>query len=544
MTRHGAWTGWLLAAAVAALALRLLGVSWGLPQAYNADEPHIVNLAVSFGAGTLKPYAFKYPTLWPYLLAACYGVYFVFWSGFGLLRSPLDFAALYGWEPGNFYLIARLLSAALSTAAVGWILIAERRRRPDGVPWAALLLAFAPVVCELGRSGKPDSLMFFFICAAWNQALAVREGGGPRAYRLCGLFLGLAAASQYTAAPAALILPLAHVVRRGKARAACLGEGALAGAAGFFMGDPYVLLDFPRFWQTVQDMRAMAPLAERTEIVRQVLANAVSFAGPGSAAGLAAFLGAGLLVARDRRLLLLLLMPCLVYGVILGMSPDGGWMRYLLPVFPALALLSAEGLALCERPRRPLLLLLAAATALVPGLGISWARGKGLTLPDTRVEAGVWLRGNVPPGAGVLLDAPHASPDLPMTREQLLDLVRRAAEAGSPRARLYEAMAARHPGGGWRVYRLKRAAQELRSWPGHVEASQADAPMLDARPGLDVVRAMKVSFVVTTSFGAIPQRAPELSTYFDELPRRARLAASFLPERGRRTGPVIRVYAL
>jgi hypothetical protein len=54
---------WLWATIGAALALRLFGIMWGLPHAYNADEPHLVNLAVSFGGGSLNPYAFKYPTL-------------------------------------------------------------------------------------------------------------------------------------------------------------------------------------------------------------------------------------------------------------------------------------------------------------------------------------------------------------------------------------------------------------------------------------------------------------------------------------------------
>lgn len=536
------WPSWLLAAAVFALALRLLGVAWGLPQGYNADEPHLVNLAVSFGSGSLNPYAFKYPTLWPYLLAACYGAYFVLWSGFGLLAGPADFAALYGWDPGGFYLIARLLSALFSTAALGWVLGAEARLR-KGLPWAVLLLAVAPVLVELGRAGKPDSLMFFFACAAWNRALAAYAGEGRRAFLLCGLFLGLAASAQYTAAPLALLLPLAFVLGK-KGKAAWLLEGLGAAAGGFLLGSPFVLLDFPRFWRAAQDMAAFRGLADQSEILVQVLANLGSFAGSGSIAGLAALAGLVFLARRSWRLSALLFVPVLAYALILGASPDGGWARYLLPVFPALALLAGEALSLCEKPGRRLLLALALIAALVPGAGISWARGAALMLPDTRVEASAWLQGNLPQGEGVLLDLPHASPDLPMERAQLEELAARLGKRGSPRARLYEAMAARHPGGGFRVYRLQRGAHELRSWPGHVEASQADYPMLDARPGLDVARAMKVRWVVTTSFGAIPERAPELATFFSELYRSARLAMVFAPVPGRSTGPVLRVFSL
>src|SRR5690348_3436894 len=87
-----------------AMLLRLAGIFWGLPATFNGDEPHIVNLAVSFGSGSLRPYAFKYPTLWPYLLFLCYGIYFLIWSGFGHLKSVAEFAGLYAWHPTGFYL--------------------------------------------------------------------------------------------------------------------------------------------------------------------------------------------------------------------------------------------------------------------------------------------------------------------------------------------------------------------------------------------------------------------------------------------------------
>ena len=61
-----------------AVALRLIGIGYGLPAVFNSDEPHIVNTAVSFGSGDFNPHRFKYPTLWMYLLFFVYGIYFVF----------------------------------------------------------------------------------------------------------------------------------------------------------------------------------------------------------------------------------------------------------------------------------------------------------------------------------------------------------------------------------------------------------------------------------------------------------------------------------
>ena len=119
---------WLLAGAVClAVWLRVDGLGYGLPHTFNSDEPHHINLAVSFGSGSLKPYSFKYPTLWPTLLFFCYGVYFAFWSGLGLLRSAADFAGLFAWDPTWFYLIGRALSALCGLSA--WQSCGRRSRR-------------------------------------------------------------------------------------------------------------------------------------------------------------------------------------------------------------------------------------------------------------------------------------------------------------------------------------------------------------------------------------------------------------------------------
>src|SRR5471032_494725 len=77
---------------------RLIAIGYGLPHVYNGDEPHLINMAVSL-AGSLRPYSFKYPTLWPTVLTVFYGAWFVLWSGFGLLRGAMDFAAKYAFAP-------------------------------------------------------------------------------------------------------------------------------------------------------------------------------------------------------------------------------------------------------------------------------------------------------------------------------------------------------------------------------------------------------------------------------------------------------------
>src|SRR5262249_18953845 len=83
--------GWLAVILLRGAELRFYAITYGLPAVFNADEPHLVNVAVSFGAGSLNPHFFKYPTLWMYTLAFAYGIYFAIWSGMGVWHGVRQF---------------------------------------------------------------------------------------------------------------------------------------------------------------------------------------------------------------------------------------------------------------------------------------------------------------------------------------------------------------------------------------------------------------------------------------------------------------------
>lgn len=538
------WAWALLVCAALAAALRFVAIGYGLPHTYNADEPHLVNMAVSFGGGSLRPHSFKYPTLWPTLLAGLYGLWFGIWSVFGLRKSPFDFAALYGFAPTGFYLIARAASAAASLAALAVVSRAERSEDRARWPYGALILAFAPVLIEAAHAAKPDSMMLLFAAGAWACALRFQSGGARGWLYAAGALTGAACSTQYTAAPLALLLPLAWLLREGgPPRWTWLPQAAAVSAAAFILGSPYIAVDFRRFasdWTDYADLGRLRP-HDAAVMARTVAYNLWTYGGEGSPAGAAAVLGLAVLARRRTRRALLLSVPIAAYFAVLAASPDGGWQRYLLGVFPALALLSSEGLALlggARAWRRGAV----AALVVAPGFFLSGRGVVELTLPDTREQAEAWMTANIPPGETILLDLPHASPRAIPSKEQCADLAVRTAAAGSPRSKLWRAMAERHPGGGWRVYRIQRSAGDLFSSPRHVAASQADADFLDVRPGLDPVRAVRASWVVTSSFGADPRRARELATFFSELEAGADLVREFPFEPGRTKGPWLRVW--
>ena len=538
---------YLLTAGVLVIAAlpRLIAVAYGLPQVYNADEPHVVNIAVSL-AGSLRPFSFKYPTLWPMILAAAYGIWFVFWSGFGLLRGTLDFAARYAFAPTGFFLIARLLATASQLLAL--VIVAREERAVNKTRWAygAFVLAVAPTLVELAHASKPDSLMFLFGALATTAALQHQREGTRGPLLFSGLFAGLMCSTQYTAAPSLLMVPLAWILctkRPGPLR--WLFQAGLLAVVGFAAGTPYAFIEPGRFAADLAYNGELGKLLhyDAWESVQLVAKNIFTFGGEGSLVGLAALIGFFQVFGKDAKRALLLGLPIVGYFAVLSASFNGGVSRYLVGAYPFLALLAGEGfswLAGDRAWRRALVVALAVA----PGLFLSWRQDAELSHPDTRAQATQWLAAAVAPGQTLLLDQPHAGPLVVMEKEQCLELAARAEKNGSPRARLFRAMAQKHPGGGYRIFRIQRAAKDLWSSPRHVAESQADGDFLDVRPGLDTARAARVDWVVTSSYGADPRRVRELATFFNELSAQAEFVREFPSQPGVTTGPWLRVWHL
>ncbi|MFA6092465.1 MAG: glycosyltransferase family 39 protein [Elusimicrobiota bacterium] len=543
---HASWAAVLAIAFLAAVSLRFAGISYGLPAVFNADEPHHVNIAVSFARGSLNPGIFKYPTLWMYVLSCAYGAYFAVWSLLGGGWSPSDFGVLFVWHPGSFYLLARMLSAAFSLAGV-WICACGARRlwgKESGL-WAFCLLAVSPTLIESAHAAKPDSIMFCLASAAWFFAVRYFQEGEGRMLAFCGLFAGLAASSQYTAAPLAL-LPLSaesarFIEKRDAFRARAAAASFAAFAGGFFGGSPFILLDAPSFIRDMRDQSGIVSGGFPAGLF--VLRNALSFSGHPWVGGILAAVGAAALCLRRRPLAILLLAaPAILLGLIAS-SHEGRWPRYQLAVFPAYALTAAWAARLFL-PQARQIAAWAALLLMIPGGLNSWAHDREALLPDTRTAAAAWIEKNIRPGACILLDQEHASPIVRMSEEQVRGLYARTQEQGHPRARYYGLMLKGHPGGGYQVLRILRSSSDLHSGDWHSRWSALGKDSLDVREGLPALRRAGVSVVVLSSAGAGPERAPELRKFFEDLEKNGHLTAVFSPEENRSRGPVLRVYSL
>jgi hypothetical protein len=551
------WGATVVVIAAAAVVLRLLGIDYGLPAVFNGDEPHLVNTAVSFGRGSLNPMQFKYPTLWMYTLFATYGAYFLGWSGFGLLHSVGEFGQLYVWQPGGFYLLGRLLSAGFGLWAIERIYrcVSELGGERVGL-WAAGLAAVSPALIEAAHTAKPDSLMLCLAAWSWLFAARYLNGGKRRDLALCGAAVGLAISTQYTAAPLAIIVPVAWwarylAVKRGPAFVdLCLALGLIP--LLFIVGSPYSVLNFPAFWQGFSDNWAAYGGGANTGSAAglKTLTNLLNLAGHWSVGGLAFIGGCVGLLRKERAKAALIITVPIVFVLFFSMQSEGGWKRYLFACMPgvlAAAAFGVESLMVSVRDMgRQLFSLQSAMLALLmlPGAIESWAYDRDLMLPDTRTVASEWITRSISPGAKILSDLESDSPRIRYSKVHAERLLQRTREAGHARARYYEFMVSGHPGGGYEVFQVYREAGELHAGPRHAEWSAAGRPVLDVRGGLEVARAAGIEFVVLTSYGAAFGDAAALQQYLAETRERGELLAAFRPRPGFARGPEIWIYRI
>jgi two-component system OmpR family response regulator len=249
-----ATTGLLGGIVLVALALRLTGLTWGLPWVFHPDENHYVAVARQMvRSGDPNPHYFENPSLLTYLIA-----------GELLLLRGLGPPGL---VEANATVLARLDGALLGTAGVVLVFLVGRRLfdRPVGLA-SALFLAVAFLHVRDSHYGVNDVPATTVLTLA--LLLAARAAGRPTAARLAlaGLAVGLAASTKYHLGLGLVLVPAAHWLGRqaagrplldGPARRALAGAG-LAAAGGYLLGTPYTLLDAGGFLEGFLDQYATA----------------------------------------------------------------------------------------------------------------------------------------------------------------------------------------------------------------------------------------------------------------------------------------------
>jgi hypothetical protein len=416
------WLG-LAAVLAAGLGLRLWGVAQGLPYVYNLDESdHFVPHAVAMFGHGLNPHYFANPPALTYALHVLFAVWF---GGGGGVRGA------YAHHPQDVYVLARVFSALLGTAAI-WLLYLLGARlfgRAVGLLAAAIeSVAFLPVFyAHLALNDVPTLAP---LTLSLLGAAGVLRRGRALDYLLAGVGLGLACATKYTAGVIVLPLLAAIAVRyleREAGPAAGAGRWrpasgtasgiAIAGAAAvlaFLLANPYALLDYSAFHRGLVHQSTVS--GESQGKLGAPGAGGLPYYlwsltwGLGWLPALAALGGAAAVWRSEARLGWLLVPAPILFLLFMGLQ--GRYFgRWLLPVFPILCLLAAfmvmrtaESLGARSPRLHPALIGLAAVAVCAQGLLYSVHSSLVLARADTRNLARSWMVEHVPAGSRIVVE--------------------------------------------------------------------------------------------------------------------------------------------
>ena len=394
-------------------ALRLWGIKQGLPYSYNVDEAtHFVPRALAFFSHDLNPQYFLNPPAYSYLLH----IVFELWFGSGDAATRA-----YTVDPTQVFVVARVVAAVLGTIAV-WL------------TYLAGVRLFGRTVALLGAAiFGCSNLPIFYSHLALNDVptlapvalslygvAGVLRRGWRRDYVLSGVAIGLAAATKYTGGVTVICLLGAAVADGvGGAELTALrrtGLALLAALAAFVLANPFSVLDFSAFQAGIATQQSLAgggaPVKLGTTSGSGTAYYLWTFTwGLGWAPSLAAIGGSILLIARRRLTMALVLLPAPIAFIIFMGDQQRFFGRWLMPIFPIVALLGAYGTVELARwvvRTRHVPALLAgtvvAAVVLSQGVASSIHNDSVLARPDTRNLTRSWMVAHVPAGTKVVIE--------------------------------------------------------------------------------------------------------------------------------------------
>lgn len=535
------WLGALLAGVLGlAGLLRWYGANFGLPALNDPDELMFQLGAVRILTSmSLNPGWFGHPaTTTMYVLAAVdIGVFGFGWLT-GAYAGPADFMAAVYPNPGLLILPGRLAMVAFGVLAVWQTFRLGRMIGKGREGWiiglfASGLLAASPVFVHYAQIIRSDMMGTAFVLLCLGAALRIAEHGRRVDYGWAALWLALAVASKWPFAIAALSVAGAWVHYTSGHRPAWREQ--MLHLAGFavlsplllVMISPFLVLDYQ---MVLQNLAGEARPQHLGATGGGFASNAWWYAqGPLRAAlgaGGVVFSLAGLvLIARDARLRWVLLPFVAVHFVIIC-SADLRWERWVVPILPILALgagmVAAQAIALMQQqPRYAQVIVLAALvvmplTLIDPTLTAARAR-----MNDTRQQATQWLDKRAADDATIMIE--HFA----------FDMVHRAPTVSFPLGDI-GCVNAQAMLDGRIDYSLVEGARKGRS--------KFDYGTMEA-----AVRPTCISdyYIVTEMERYADERAAFPAEYaaYAALLDNGEIAATFRPEEGVSTGPVVHVIA-
>ncbi len=397
-----------------ALALRCIGLTWGLPNetrwySYHPDEAQMLSaiLSLDFFGGDFNPNFFNYPSLYIYLANFSH----LLASGFGLTHLPTNDSAQNALFARDVLLSARVVTGVLGAATAPLVFLTARKIGGGKIGiLAGLLMALLPGHIQHSHFATVDVPATFFIAlCVWLSVRALDENAESK-WQIQKIFwaafiAGLAAATKYNAGLIVVAPLLAWLYLRKKQAFSPISVFAIIVlcALGFFIGCPFSIFDFKTFWGDGQNAGVAYEL-----LVHPKQGHGDVFVRTGNGWIYHAIFNApflmtwpiwifaliGLVRSRfvRRRETCLLFVWCALYFFALGFS-QVRFMRYLIPLAPALCVFAVLGVLPLRRVHRFVPRVLGVLLLII----LVWGARDVLyefVVPDPRDRAAQWLQNN------------------------------------------------------------------------------------------------------------------------------------------------------
>ncbi len=400
-----------------ATALRVWGIDYGLPHTLTRpDEEAVLGIALRFFSHKLNPGFFDWPSLFMYVVAAVYVVYFNVGRLAGWFGHEASFLAAGTTNPAPLFLIARGVSAAAGIATVATVYrIALLLFDRTTALMAAAYLAVTALHVRESHFGLTDVAATCLLMLTFLFIVKYSRNGGRRDALLAAMMAGLAASTKYNAGIVILPLLLAIAANTGPGsvayRVRLMLLCACVSVAAFALGTPYVLVD-PR--QFVSALVEISAHLRRGHIDpwgygwRVHLESSLRY-GMGIPMLAAGICGSALYLYRDRRAGVLFALCPVAYYLVIG-AGETVFVRYILPTVPFLCIAAAyftvetaRAIGRWSRSSAPAPITAWPLAALVamPALLSSIQTDRLLARTDNRLIAADWIRANFPSGARI-----------------------------------------------------------------------------------------------------------------------------------------------
>ncbi len=402
-----------------AFLIRIIGVNFGLPDLYHADEPIVVNHALAYGTGDLNPHFFKIPPLVSYLLFFIYGCYYVIGYLIGIFTGVQDFAALFIQSPSSFYLIARIIFGAMTGTATVYVLfrLINKFYSAQHALLASFFLAISFLHVRDSHYIYTDIPLLLILVLCFYSMFYLVETNKSKNTILFGILFGASVAMKYNAVFLFIPFLIIYLIKKGIKQTSKLITVIFISALTFFVLNPFSLLDF-RFF--VNELLQQSKSENFLGFLHHITYSLGE--GLGWPLLLLAAVGiAGTLRLQDWKRWSFVLFIGVYYFVLCLFSQP--YDRYVLPLVPFLIFFAADGLLwLKSRFRlRNILFGFILVVISLPSLVKSCVSDYLFMQKDTRLKAKEWIESNIPSNSKIALDTPFYVPKLKPSLNQLIE---------------------------------------------------------------------------------------------------------------------------